>query len=141
MSEKLPADPTPTEWLLMEVLAARARLGETSWPFPNVLKPTIRRLARRDWVDFEPSTVEGFSQVWLMPAGRIVWGVPNELLVTQAPLPEPFAGLPTTPSEPPPLVDADGSGALFDHPPHPEVPTLEEVLEKHHGPRKRWWRR
>lgn len=141
MSEKLPADPTPTEWLLMEVLAARARLGETSWPFPNVLKPTIRRLARRDWVDFEPSTVEGFTQVWLTPAGRIAWGLPPSFEEVYAEVAAEELRRERLSPEPPPLVDADGSGALFDHRPPPETPTLEEVLEKHHGPRKRWWRR
>ncbi len=141
MSEKLPADPTPTEWLLMEVLAARARLGETSWPDPNVLKPTIRRLARRDWVDFEPSTVEGFTQVWLTPAGRIAWGLPPSFEEVYAEVAAEELRRERLSPEPPPLVDADGSGALFDHPPPPETPTLEEVLEKHHGPRTRWWRR
>ena len=32
----------PTQYLVMGVLAARARLGEPYWTFPSRLRPTMR---------------------------------------------------------------------------------------------------
>jgi hypothetical protein len=37
-------DLPPTQYLVMEVLAARYRLGETLWPFPTTVAPALRVL-------------------------------------------------------------------------------------------------
>ena len=37
----------PTEYLVMDVLAARARLGEPFWTVPSRMRPTMRALAGR----------------------------------------------------------------------------------------------
>lgn len=67
------SDPTPTEWLIMEVLAARWRLGETTWHFPNTLKPALKRLAERDWIAYKAATVEGHQHAWLRTDGLNAW--------------------------------------------------------------------
>jgi hypothetical protein len=71
------SDPTPTEWLIMEVLAARWRLGETTWHFPNTLKPALKRLAERDWIAYKAATVEGHQRAWLRTDGKLEWGLPT----------------------------------------------------------------
>jgi hypothetical protein len=67
------SDPTPTEWLIMEVLAARYRLGESSWHFPNTCKRTLKCLAERDWIAYKASTIDGFQQAWLRTDGKLEW--------------------------------------------------------------------
>lgn len=41
---------SPTQYLVMEVLAARWRCGEKSWTFPVSLKRTLQKLNDNDWV-------------------------------------------------------------------------------------------
>ena len=72
------SEPTPTEWLIMEVLAARWRLSERSWHFPNSLKPALKRLAMRDWIAYKAATVEGHQQAWLRTDGKLEWGLPTD---------------------------------------------------------------
>lgn len=51
----------PTQYLVMEVLAARARLGETLWTFPSNVSDAIQSLERKGLVQpmhgIEPKTV------------------------------------------------------------------------------------
>lgn len=61
---------TPTEYLILEVLAARLRCGEPRWPFPNRLRPTLRRLAGRKLIGFQPFTVAGHQVAWLTIDGE-----------------------------------------------------------------------
>lgn len=68
MPEEL--DLTPTEWLIMEVLAARWRLGEPRWPFPNRLKPTLRSLQTKGLISFKGHTIEKHQTAWLTTDGK-----------------------------------------------------------------------
>jgi len=63
-------DLTPTEWLVLEVLAARYRLGHSSWHFPNTLKSTLTRLEERNLITFKSATIEQYQHVWLTEDGR-----------------------------------------------------------------------
>lgn len=49
---------TPTEDLIMEVLAARARLGETMWPFSTKLGKALKSLEDRGYIDTMHGMVE-----------------------------------------------------------------------------------
>lgn len=44
-------DLPPTQYLVMEVLAARHRTGEPYWTFPSSLRQTLDALVRADLVD------------------------------------------------------------------------------------------
>lgn len=55
---------TPTEYLLMEVLAARLRLGETHWTFPTRLRPTARSLEAKGYVRWKSGIAQGTIMVW-----------------------------------------------------------------------------
>jgi hypothetical protein len=114
------SDPTPTEWLVMEVLAARWRLGETTWHFPDMCKRTLKCLAERDWIAYKAATIEGYQQAWLRADGRLEWGLPRrgELRVD---LNDADANL---------LLHADGSGALFDPPPPHSRSDLTPLVER-----------
>jgi hypothetical protein len=49
---------TPTETLILEVLAARWRIGERSWTFQTRLNPQLNQLARRGLIYYKPASVE-----------------------------------------------------------------------------------
>jgi hypothetical protein len=59
-----------TQYLILEVLAARHRTGESRWPFPSRLRPAVRALSDAGLVDWKSGTVSKTIQVWLTPAGR-----------------------------------------------------------------------
>jgi hypothetical protein len=59
----------PTQELVMEVLAARYRLGEGVWPFSTRCRPAISALATDGLVGFKGGIVEHTVQVWLTEAG------------------------------------------------------------------------
>lgn len=63
--DKLP----PTQYLILEVLSARHRLGEQSWPFPNVLRPALNALAGHGLVNVD-SHPTGWRRVSLTETGR-----------------------------------------------------------------------
>jgi len=42
---------TPSEYLVLEVLAARFRLGESIWPFPSAFKATALSLKEKELVE------------------------------------------------------------------------------------------
>jgi hypothetical protein len=60
----------PTEYLVMDVLAARARLGETYWTFPSRLRPAMRSLADRGLLWWQPGNVPHTIQAFLTGEGR-----------------------------------------------------------------------
>lgn len=55
----------PTQYLIMEVLAARHRLGEPYWTFPNRVLPAIRALEKADLAWSRSGPVPGHVQVSL----------------------------------------------------------------------------
>lgn len=60
---------TPTQDLIMEVLAARARLGEPFWTFSTVLSPMARALCDLGLVTID-SAVTGDMRLRLTQEGR-----------------------------------------------------------------------
>lgn len=68
-------DTSPTEWLAMEVLVARWRIGDESWSFPSSHRPIIARLEARGWVWSGSSPAPGTIRVFLAGPGLRAWGV------------------------------------------------------------------
>lgn len=64
--DKLP----PTQYLIMEVLASRHRLGETIWPFPPTVGHALGMLHAAGLTEHVGKTAEGYARVRLTPAGR-----------------------------------------------------------------------
>lgn len=63
-------DLLPTQFLVMEVLAARYRTGEVLWTFPSSLKPTMEQLARLGLIGWK-SGIEALTiRAWLTDQGR-----------------------------------------------------------------------
>lgn len=60
----------PTEYLLMEVLAARVRLGERCWTFPARLQAPASSLQAKGWVLWKPGVVAGTILVAPTRAGE-----------------------------------------------------------------------
>lgn len=60
---------SPTQELVLEVLAARYRLGETLWPFTTKLTPSVRTLEALGLVWWKSGVVERTIQVGLTDAG------------------------------------------------------------------------
>lgn len=60
----------PTQYLMLEVLAARHRLGETCWTFPSTHTPTARALATLGLVGYKSGNVPQTIIVWLTEAGQ-----------------------------------------------------------------------
>lgn len=58
----------PTQYLILEVLAARHRLGETWWPFPTRMQPAIDALAEAGLVHTMDGNVERTVRVRLSDA-------------------------------------------------------------------------
>ena len=63
-------DLPPTQYLVMEVLAARYRTGEQLWTFPSSLRQTIDALVRAGLVDALNSPAPGSLRARLTEAGR-----------------------------------------------------------------------
>lgn len=64
------ADLPPTQYLVMEVLAARARLGEELWPFPSILSVALRALEDAGLISVMHGNVPGSLRARLTEAGR-----------------------------------------------------------------------
>lgn len=64
------ADLPPTQYLVMEVLAARARTGETLWTFPSSLRHTLGALVDARLIDVLNSPAPGALRARLTDAGR-----------------------------------------------------------------------
>lgn len=61
---------TPTESLVLEVLAARYRTGENYWTFDTNVGPALRRLERAGLIVSLGSAQPGTEQVRLTDAGK-----------------------------------------------------------------------
>lgn len=70
MTDAIPTQWPPTQHLLLDLLAARARLDETCWTVPNRCRPAIGALAGHGLVEFKSATIPGHTLVWLTAAGR-----------------------------------------------------------------------
>lgn len=66
----VPGDLTPTEELIIEVLTARARLGETLWPFNTNTMAAARRLEDRGLISLTHGMVERTYRASLTDAGK-----------------------------------------------------------------------
>lgn len=71
----VPDDITPTEYLMMEVLVARFRLGEVFWTFPKRLLPIARKLDARGFTFWSYGIAQDTIRVSLCAAGLEAWGV------------------------------------------------------------------
>jgi hypothetical protein len=63
-------DLPPTQALALEVLIARARLGENHWTFSTRHRPALVALAERRLVHWKAGFVEGTCLAWLTDPGR-----------------------------------------------------------------------
>jgi hypothetical protein len=63
-------DLSPTQYLVMEVLAARARCGEPLWTFPSVLRYQLDALLSAGLIDVLNSPAPGSLRAKLTDAGR-----------------------------------------------------------------------
>lgn len=63
------AELPPTQYLIMEVLAARYRLGEQLWTFPRYLRASMEQLARRQLIGWRHGPSADI-QAWLTDKGR-----------------------------------------------------------------------
>lgn len=60
----------PTQYLILEVLAARHRTGEVLWTFPSHLRPHMKKLAEAGMLGWKSGIVEKTVRAWLTDAGR-----------------------------------------------------------------------
>lgn len=71
----VPDDITTTEYLMMEVLVARFRLGEVFWIFPKSMRSIARKLDARGFVFWSYGIAPNSIRVSLCNAGLEAWGV------------------------------------------------------------------
>lgn len=64
---------TPTEYLMMEVMTARYRLGEWYWSFPSSLRPAARRLEARNLASWKGGILEKTILVSISDLGKDVF--------------------------------------------------------------------
>jgi len=60
----------PTQYLVLEVLAARARLGEACWTFPARLRPALNALQSLGLIWWRHAPIPASVQAYLTDAGR-----------------------------------------------------------------------
>lgn len=70
-------DLTPTEALVMEVLAARFRLGETSWPMPDRVKPALKGLAAKGLLSFQSDIMPRYQRATMTEEGKKIFMRPG----------------------------------------------------------------
>ena len=63
----------PTQYLVMEVLGARWRLGEQTWTFPSACRKALDALQARGWVWHKDGIVERTRLAGLTDEGRGAW--------------------------------------------------------------------
>jgi len=66
MTENLP----PTQYMILEVLAARHRLGEQAWTFPTRLTPQLRALEAAGFIEAHTGITQNTMLARLTDAGR-----------------------------------------------------------------------
>ena len=60
----------PTQYLVLEVLAARARLGEACWTFPARLKPALNALQSLGLIWWRHAPIPDHVRAYLTDTGR-----------------------------------------------------------------------
>lgn len=60
----------PTQYLILEVLAARYRTGESTWTFPSRLKPALDALSAAGLIVWKRGFEPGTALAWFTDAGR-----------------------------------------------------------------------
>lgn len=60
---------TPTEYLVLDVLVARYRLGDNSWTFPVQMRSALRRLEARGYLVFKSGVCYGTLHAHLTDRG------------------------------------------------------------------------
>ncbi|MEW2474627.1 hypothetical protein AB0875_12630 [Micromonospora gifhornensis] len=60
----------PTQYLILEVLAARHRLGETTWTFPSRFRAVLHALADAGLIGWKSGVAPRSYIAWLTGAGR-----------------------------------------------------------------------
>lgn len=63
---------TPTEVLVLGLLMAATRLGESVWTFENRIHRTLERLKDGGLINFKPSSIKGYTLVWFTKPGKIL---------------------------------------------------------------------
>lgn len=71
----VPDDITPTEYLMMEVLVARYRLGQVFWHFPKSMRSIARKLDARGFTFWSYGIAPDSIRVSLCRTGLEAWGV------------------------------------------------------------------
>ncbi len=66
-------DLPPTQYLLLETLAARCRLGETYWTFPDRCQPAAAALERRGLIWTRSGPAPRRFEARFTDAGRAEW--------------------------------------------------------------------
>jgi hypothetical protein len=75
----------PTQYLLMETLAARCRLGESYWTFPNTCMPAARKLEEAGLITTREPGGYAFEASFT-DAGRAVWLPDGYVAPTERPI-------------------------------------------------------
>lgn len=70
IAQDLSVDMPPAELLILEVLAARYRLGEKVWTFDTIYEETIYSLAEKGLVGEEHGITPRARLVWLTDEGK-----------------------------------------------------------------------
>lgn len=60
----------PTQYLVIETLAARWRLGEVCWTFPNMVRPALRGLQEAGLIAYKDASIEGCQLAWFTEKGK-----------------------------------------------------------------------
>lgn len=60
---------TPMQELVLELLVARIRSGETHWTFPRSARHTLSQLSAQGWVTWKDGSA-GLPIAWLTDKGR-----------------------------------------------------------------------
>lgn len=60
---------TPMEYLVLDVMVARYRLGDDSWTFPSTFRPVLQRLNERGYLDHKSGVVYQTRLAWLTVEG------------------------------------------------------------------------
>jgi hypothetical protein len=97
------ADPgalPPTQEMAAQVLAARYRLGENAWTFPNRVRPALAGLAARGLAWWKWATIPGHCIAGLTPAGLDAYLLDSYRAPGRPPLPDVAALLTRAVSDP-----------------------------------------